>query len=130
MSIHQQLQAIKDKIDALKPEFVIYIKDQSVPLIERWDAFVLADSRLKEHNNYGPGFASLDREIVGHDRVIHMVRESTKDTCVLVDDIMNKQLNLDEIRSDYDANLLEKVDIDALKEEILAANCGSFTFDF
>lgn len=130
MTIYEQLQAIKHQTEALKPDFVRYIKDQSVPLVDRWEAFVLADSRLKDHNNYGPGFASLNREIVGHDRVIHMARESTKDTCVLVDDIIDKQLNLDDIRSDYDANLLENVDIDALKEEILAANCGSFTFDF
>lgn len=130
MTIYEQLQAIKNQIEALKPVFVLYIKDQSVPLVERWAAFVLADSRLKYHENYGPRFKSLHSEIVGHDRVIHMARESIKDTCVLVDDIMNKQLNLDDIRSDYDANLLENVDIDALKEEILAANCGSFTFDF
>lgn len=130
MTIYEKLQAIKNQTESLKPDFVLYIKDQSFPLIDRWDAFVLADSRLKEHNNYGPSFTSLDRDIVGHDRVIHMARESTKDTCVLVDDIIDKQLNLDDIRSDYDANLLENVDIDALKEEILAANCGSFTFDF
>lgn len=130
MSIYEQLQAIKNQNDALKPEFILYIKDQSIPLSTRWEAFVLADSRLKEHKDYGPGFIQLDRDIVGQDCVIHMARESTKNTCVLVEQIMDKLLNIDDVRSEYDIHMLESVDIDALKEEILASNCGSFTFDF
>lgn len=130
MSLRDQLQAIKDQTVALKPAFVEYISNKTIPLSDRWDVFVLADNRLKEHKPYGPGFSALDSEVVGQERVIHMVRECSKDTCVLIAEITDKLNNIDDVASDYQADLLLAIDIIELKEEILSENCGSFTFDF
>jgi hypothetical protein len=48
----------------------------------------------------------------------------------LIAEITDKLANIDDVVSDYNANLLLAIDIIELKEEILSENCGSFTFDF
>ncbi len=119
----EQITQFNQQIATFKDIFTKYIAEKSIPLNERWNAFVTANDALKNPVTYGPNFDALPEDFIIYDGVIHMDRYQTMDTCDLVERIEEGQ-DCDEHEAYH------KVDINALKEEILADNVGSFTNDW
>lgn len=110
------------QIADLRVKFEAYIADQSIPLEDRWDAFVTAPQSLKDFDYYMPQFKSLPEDFIMYDGPIHMDRHQTMDTDDLVDNV--------QVLKDCNYECYQGINIDALKEEILALNLGSFTYDW
>lgn len=119
----KQITQFNTQIAALKDIFATYVKDTRLPLSERWDAFATANDALKNHSTYGPSFDCLPDDFIMYGGSIDMDRYQTMGTYDLVEQI-------EEGRDCDDHEDFHKVDVNALKEEILAANIGSFTYDW
>lgn len=133
MTILENMQKLQSKLEEIKPNFSIYIQNKEIPLAERWAVFALAPAELKRHEHYGPTFRSLHGDFIMYEGPVHMERGQTMNTLDLVGSI-EESLNELEDGSYYGAkwkqDLLDSVDLDALKEDILAQNLKSFNYDW
>lgn len=133
MTALENMQRLQAKLESIKPNFEIYIQNKEIPLEERWAVFALAPSELKKHEHYGPTFHSLDSDFIMYDGPVHMERGQTMSTLDLIESI---EESLKEIEDDsyYGAKwrreLLETVDLNALKEDIMTQNLKSFNYDW
>ncbi len=124
-----EIHEINRKIAELKPAFEAYIKNQDYPLDERWSAFCQANDTLKNHMSYVQRFNSLGDTNHG-DRAIGYdcwLRHVERYELVDIKDIIESAECYNEERDDPDMRV---VDVDALKEEILSRNLGSYEYDW
>lgn len=129
----EALRNIDAKYAELKPNFEAFITDKSKPLSERWEAFVLADDRIKGHDHYGPRFMSLPDDFVMYDGPIHMERGQTKNVVQMVQEVEEA---LEEIkndtfwRSEWVKKALLEFNMEEFKEEVLKMNIITFNYDW
>lgn len=127
--------SVNDQITNMKPVFAKFIADQEVPLKLRWLTFVKANDALKCHELYCTSFDALPDDFLIYEGPYHVERNQTYTTADLIQTIEdNIADNNDPENAEFvDAKekaLYESIDVDALKEEILASNTGSFTYDW
>lgn len=133
MTALETMQRLHAKLESIKPNFAVYIQNKDIPLEERWAVFALAPSELKTHELYGPTFRSIHSDFIMYDGPVHMDRGQTMTTLDLIDSI---ETSLKDIEEDmycgrkWAQDMLEVVDINALKEEIMAKNLHSFDYDW
>ena len=122
------LSTAKQDITKLRQLFESYIADKSVPLDERWGAFVAAHDDLKLKDFGTDMFDALPDEFISYGGPIHAERYEVITSKFIVFRIQEVQNNPE----DYYRNqeLFLSVNLDELKEEILLKNLGSFTFDW
>lgn len=129
----ETMQRLHAKLESIKPNFAVYIQNKDISLEERWAVFALAPSELKTHELYGPTFRSIHSDFIMYDGPVHMDRGQTMTTLDLIDSI---ETSLKDIEEDmycgrkWAQDMLEVVDINALKEEIMAKNLHSFDYDW
>lgn len=129
LAIITEIHAITNKIQSFRPVFEAFIKNQDYPLDERWSAFVQAGDYLKNHMSYVQRFKTLgDTEYgdlsIGYDCWLqHAERYEVIDTQSIIEwaECYNEE------RDDPDMRV---VDVEALKEEILSRNLGSYEYDW
>lgn len=112
----------------LRQLFESYIADASVSLEERWEAFKQAPNDLKLKDSGTDMFDALPDDFVMYDGPIHADRYSVISTKYIVERIIDEQQHPDvpdRHKEDY-----MSVNVDALKEEILLKNLGSFEYDW
>ncbi len=133
MDVLSRMKKVQESLEKSKLPFEQYIKNKEIPLDERWEIFILAPSEMKTHENYLTSFDSLPNDFVMYDGPIHADRGNTIETKDMIENI---QESLDEIssgdfyRDDYYKNKFLEVDMNAIKEEILSKNMGSFDYDW
>lgn len=116
----------------LKEKFEAYIKDRAVPLDERWNAFKIADSNLKNDESWIVDFDSLPEDFIMYDGPVHADRHQIIETI----DIVHRVEELQGLKKDDygfgNRNHTEamKVDLNHLKEEILEMNLECFQYDW
>lgn len=133
MNIPDKIKQINQDIEAVKQEYINYIHDESIPLSERWETFLLAPSSMKEFSSFTPSFMSLPEDFIMYEGPYHMDKGETATTKRMVESIEEKIEEVKDENSFYEEHVIEaikKVDIIALKEEILAMNLGSFCYDW
>lgn len=123
----EQIQEFNNHIAKFKDIFAKYIAEKSIPLDERWNAFVLAEHELKNHNTYVTTFKSLPEDFIMDDGPIQMERHETMDAVSLVERVEGV---MEDNQDEYSEEALNAVTIISLKEELLALNLGSFTYDW
>ena len=130
-------------VAAVKHDFETFIIDKTIPLDERWDVWALAPSELKNDQSWIVRFNNLHDDAIGYDGVI---RNAERHETVHIDDLMD---SIEESLAEFaegppDASksewahrwykqkqkVFEDFDLDALKEEILEMNLGSFEYDW
>lgn len=120
--LKENIAHLERQIKETKAEFSEYIKDKNIPLKERWKLFKKAPDYLKKHESWIMNFdaESLleDGEIVWYDDC-YVERYSTVDTTSMI-----------EWFSESDRKKFTKDFIEALREEILQKNLGSFVNDW
>lgn len=103
-----------------------YFRDQSVPLDERWAAFVAAPDYLK--NGKGNICSELDEyfgeDVVMFDGVFHADRYARYETSQVVELLEEEYSELDEV------DLVERIPLKVIKEKILHENFGFFEYDW
>jgi hypothetical protein len=133
MTALENMQRLHDKLESIKPNFAVYIQNKDIPLEERWAIFALAPSELKTHEDYGPTFRSIHSDFIMYDGPVHMDRGQTMTTLDLIEDIESSLKDIEEdmyCGRKWAQDMLEAVDINALKEEIMAKNLHSFDYDW
>jgi hypothetical protein len=117
---------IEELVAIEKMRAAAYFADQSVPLEERWSAFVEAPSYVKEDR--GGMCTELDSyfgdDVVRYDGVVHVERHSSHSTVYVVLRLEEEYDELDEV------DLVERTPISVIKERILADNFGFFEYDW
>lgn len=116
LNILQNVRVIKDVLAETKVYFEEYIKDTSIPLEERWEVWVEAPMALKDTDTCASTFKGLPENYIGRDFTFIIEWYQTRSTLDLLE------------CAECDENNLA-IDIVALKEDILARNLGSFTYD-
>ena len=145
MTALENMQRLQAKLESIKPNFAVYIQNKDIPLEERWAVFALAPAELKTHEDYGPTFRSIHSDFIMYDGPVHMDRGQTMTTLDLTDPddyepvyylIEDIESSLKDIEEDmycgrkWAQDMLEAVDLNALKEEIMAKNIKSFNYDW
>lgn len=133
MDVLENMQKIQETMKNAKVSFWSYITDKSVPLSERWDAFKLAPMEMKEHENYGPSFNSLPDDFIMYEGPTHMDRGETMNTVRMVSKIEESLIEIaedDYFGADWHLDAFKQLNLDALKEEILLNNLGTFDYDW
>jgi hypothetical protein len=120
------LSTAKQDITKLRQLFESYIADKSVPLEERWIAFVNAPDDLKLKDSGTDMFDALPDDFIMYDGPIHAERYQTitsKFIVFKIQEVQNKP-------EDYYRNpeIFLSVNLDELKEEILLKNLSSFEY--
>ena len=122
MNIGQKMKEIKTQLEILKIGFQRFIVDQSLPLDERWQAWVDAPADVKNHSYRIEYFKTLHGDFIMYDGPYHADRYETVKMVNLVERI-EEGIACEE--EDYVG-----IDLNALKEEILSKNLVSFTYDW
>jgi hypothetical protein len=133
MSIKDRIEKINQDIEMVKSDYLKFIHDESIPLSERWETFLLAPSAMKETSVYTPSFISLPEDFIMYEGPYHMDKGETTTTKRMIENIEEKIQEVKDEDSFYEEHVIEaikKVDIIALKEEILAMNLDSFCYDW
>lgn len=122
MNIGEKIKEIKAQLESLKIGFQKFIVDQSIPLDERWQAWVDAPADVKNHCSYVQYFQSLPEDFIMYDGPYHAERYGTIKMLNLVERIEEGiECEEDEYMS---------INLNALKEEILSKNLASFDYDW
>lgn len=121
--INDALDEVKALVLTLKPEFEAYIKDQSVPLSERWALFANCPTQL---HNAGPWVEHL--EIGGEEICWYDDFYIDRGVQVNLVDIVTQMV--DNVESTYVTPNYNMADINEFKEMLLARNLGSFCNDW
>jgi hypothetical protein len=114
------IQAIIGNVDQViasaRPVFAAYIKDTSISLDERWQAFTAANDALKDHQRFQADL-TLGREQISWYDDFCIDRYTTVKTEWLVESLYEVGDHTPDIIAEF-------------KEQILQQNLGSFTFDW
>jgi hypothetical protein len=137
-AVEQMRQTVKE----VKHDFETFIVDKSVPLDERWSVWEDAPNELKDHQSWIVRFKNLHDDAIGYDALI---RHAERHETVHITDLFE---SLEECFAEYQEGepdgtcewslrwyknkkkVFENFDMDALKEEILEMNLGSFEYDW
>ncbi len=126
-------QKLSDLIEAEKATFAKVISDKTYSLEDRWATFVNAPDFLKNHECFAHEFKALDRDDICYEgRLVHCERYSK----VTWDRVVTGILECGDFYKtdeDYESGNLcqEGIDIyNAVREEILENNIGSFEYDW
>lgn len=111
---------INKLITDAKPKFAQYISDVSIPLSTRWELFVIANEGLKDTRLCVVYFKNLPEDFIMYDGQIHAERREYIDSITIIEQT--------EEAKEY--SRYENIDVNALKEEILAMNLAGFTYDW
>ncbi len=109
---------IQTELDNLKHEFEIFLMDETIPLVTRWDIFQKSPELLKYKNNYIFLFAVEYNEIECIDWV-----DEGYDKYATIDLI--DFVNIAEQTNRYSPDIISKMKID-----LLHSNCASCVFDW
>lgn len=120
--IFHKLEDLNYSIGILKEEYLSYIKDKEYSIDSRWNVFCEAPDAMKENATDNVHFFSLPDDFIRYDMPRHAFRRAL----VSVYDIVNC---VDDY-NDFELNESRLIDVNALKEEILSMNIGSFVFDW
>ena len=125
MNLKQKLDIYLSDTLSLKQELEQYITDKSVSLEDRWDLWISAPSTLKIVEPWIVHFKSLPEHFIMYDGELHAERYQTIYTYEIIDKLEEGDWNsVEQVSIPYD------IDIDAVKEEILSHNLGSFVYDW
>jgi hypothetical protein len=125
--------ALEVEAKQLKRDFELYIRDKSIPLVERWAFFESADDAFKNHSRWiitasskGLKYVMDNRfdapEVYGRGKQIFTAR-------IFEECVWDGQLWPENFAYDMDKEKSEKLLTEAL-EEVLQKNIGSFCFDW
>lgn len=106
-------------------DFEEYIKDQDIPLTERWELFKWAPNWLKGtlSNIIGMDEIMGNRDLVMYEGPIHAERYQTMEFATIIESL-EENYEPGEVEAKYN------VRIDDIKERILAANVATFVYDW
>lgn len=112
------LLGLKASLDAAAKSAIEALKETSVPLDERWDAFteLVSNNIFVKNKSFGDGFVDSPYD------VFYMERGSTKKFTSAYEQLLNKDQNYPEPGSD--------IDLDLWREKVLASGYSSFTYDW
>lgn len=133
--IYATIENIKIQQEAVKKEFAEIIKDQSIPLDERWFLFKNTPREFKEHCGWIVHFNAL-QEIKNfeYECFEYYERHESIDTVdCLVDlfaDSVYYYIKYPEACKERDKEKYTLDRLNRLKEEILSKNLGSFDYDW
>lgn len=117
----EAMKLVTQQIESTKKMVAEYFKDTSVPLEERWAVFEITPNCFKETGDWITRLKSLPEDHIGYDGPFFTDRYSEVDMLAVVNNI---EENYEE--DDY----YSAIDLNAVKEEILQMNLGSFTYDW
>lgn len=123
-----QLIQFQATLDNLKKQMALHLKDKNIPLDERWELFKNLPKDCYSKDSYGPRFSNMG-DLVLHEGFIHADRYESIDVIPMVQKIEDAKNNLSQQKPIFQ-NDLKKIDVDQLKEEVLAKMTGSFIFDW
>lgn len=131
----QTITHINYQISQTKPLFESAIKDTTTPLNERWELFVTANDAFKNFSGYLTSFGSLPDDTIMYDGLVHMECYQDMTTVDLVERLIESIAETDEegfveTYSHEEQEMRRNINLDKLKEEILATNIGGFTYDW
>ncbi len=134
MKISERFIELQNKIQTLKEEYLKYITNKDISLEERWSTFINAPQELKEHDTYGPKFKNLPNDFVMYEGPIHADRYNTiniKDMFEEIESVFSeiKEGTYEPIY-EWHIESYNQLNLNALKEEILLKNIGSFNYDW
>lgn len=121
--INEALAEVKALVATLQPEFEAYIKDQTIPLSERWALFSTCPTQL---HNSGPWVEHL--EIGGNEIYWYDDFYIDRGTMVNMVDIVTQMI--DNVEGGWTTPDYTMADINEFKEMLLARNLGSFCNDW
>ncbi len=123
----QRISYIQNDIDSVKETFEETIKDQSIPLDERWELFASGPDYLKYHSRWIEHF-----EEFGFDPTCDDYERHTKiDMVDAIGRTAEDALEWDHELKAYKEPTEEQIkNTNAFKEHILAKNLGSFIMDW
>lgn len=133
--IYATIENIKIQQKAVKKEFAEIIKDQSIPLDERWFLFENTPRDFKEHCGCIVHFNALQEiKHLEYECFEYYERRESIDTAeCLVDLFADNVYSYINYPEECEAGDKEKYTLDRLnrlKEEILSKNLGSFDYDW
>jgi hypothetical protein len=139
-AIIARVQAVNEELRQLRPEFVAFITDKSIPLTERWDTWESAPSELKDHHGWIVHFESLPRDFVGYDCDVNADRHQTVNISNIMENLYEKQQMVEDGEPEKGnwmhkywkgaVEFFEKHSIEEFQEEVLAMNLESFEYDW
>jgi hypothetical protein len=124
MSIIQEIRDYKN--NSLKQRFVEYIKDVSIPLESRWEAFLEAPMDWKEQQSYVVNF-QIERKLKSREISWYDDFYIEKNETVVMENIIER---IEEDLDSFSENGWNLELIQEFKEEILQKNIGSFDWDW
>lgn len=133
MNVAERIASLNAQIKALGVEYSAFIADKSIPLEERWAAYLSAPASMKRQDNYTTHFNTLDGDFFMYDGTYHCERYQTVELTEVVTYIQEELANIEEHPEWYSARKvaeLQAIDLDAFKEEILEQNVHSFKYDW
>ena len=133
--IYATIENIKIQQEAVKKEFAEIIKDQSIPLDERWFLFKNTPREFKERRGWIVHFDALQEiKNLEYECFEHYERRESIDTVeCLVDSFADNvyyYINYPEECKERDKEKYTLDRLNRLKEEILSKNLGSFDYDW
>lgn len=126
-----RIALLQQEILAIKKDFEVFIKDTTIPLEERWSTWKAAPNDMKRSDSWTTHFKALPCDWIMYDGNYHADRYQTVYMIDVVDAIEDNLAHPNEWNKEYRATLEEfGFSLDALKEEILEFNLGSFCYDW
>ncbi len=119
------VKAAETAVANVKPVIESYLKDTNIPLDRRWELFVSLPEYLKNHEPYIWRSEVLPEDFIMYDGDYSAERYQTVKTVDIVEHVFGGKWDWKN-----DVNINYNIDINALKEEILAINLGSFVCDW
>jgi hypothetical protein len=118
---------LKKNLNVVKQQFMKAIKDKSVPLEDRWNAWIDAPSFLKDFSQYTVKFECMGKNFSWYDDML-MSRNETVDMEDVVTDLdYYVDHQCDDNERYFCCKLFRNRDLlDKLREEILARNLEYF----
>ena len=146
------IKALEEKMKTLKPEFEVFIKDQSVPLEQRWNTWLDAPDSLKNTGGWIRdgrlkafeliGYGGRHEEAISYEGgLVWAERYQTIDMVRIIENLLESLLDQFEVDlpEDFDWDDLEAYAtlcpeihefFIAYREELLEKNLKSFKYDW
>lgn len=129
MSIATIVDMLNEQVALTKEAIQEYLTNKAIPLEDRWELFKKA-KLFQNHDSWSVTFKSLEpiggNDIFGPDGPIYADRHQEIYT---IDMVSNFEHDMAKPYQEFHHKLTREL-IDNFKEEILAKNLGSFTFDW
>lgn len=133
LNLNAQGIEMAERINSLKNSFAEAVADKSIPLNDRWAAFERAPSFLKEHALYIVHFNCLDEDAISYEGWLrHAEKYQVIHTAHIIENLLEHEDFLYHLPGEdtYKLNEKGKAIYNALREEILERNLGSFEYDW